>query len=407
MDEYPPAGSITTSALAEGAIEGAASDYEVASAYSTGFAFSRFHAEKGGPLSAKGALSSDVDASSVEGTPKDHSDTAQGRRMHEELLQRMDALEARNAALEARNAALEARVAVDAGGPGNTRSMGLWPVDAQRRRLSETTTCCAAIDGCGTPSWGTSLESRVSSLEASGDGDIIFEVAAALSGKIDFSPGNIDFACTQLAGVGTILKRMDIWGTGVSATAFNECVKDIVEIGEQLYLQRVSWDPSDGDVVFASLKRASRIYADVTSPGSSMTSLSFPALETITGSTFQVQRQNLMRSLSMPNLKSLYTVSIKDNAVLEELDFSSLVQMESTASFTNLPSLQNDKVKFSSNFQKGCGATTFSGVGTVSCSGNAGLQAIYDACTGANKCTFPWNSNVRCTASFSVTPACS
>ena len=95
------------------------------------------------------------------------------------------------------------------------------------------------------------------------------------------------------------------------------------------------------------------------------------------------------------------------NAVLEELDFSSLVQLEATSSFPNMPSLQNDKVKFSSNFQKSCGATTFSAVGTVSCIGNAGLRAIYDACAGANKCSFPWNPNARCTASFSVTPACS
>ena len=125
MDEYPPAGSITTSALAEGAIEGAASDYEVASAYSTDFAFSRFHAEKGGPLSAKGALSSDVDASSVEGTPKDHSDTAQGRRMHEELLQRMDALEAQNAALEARNAALDVSFTAHGDAPTRDRPHGI------------------------------------------------------------------------------------------------------------------------------------------------------------------------------------------------------------------------------------------------------------------------------------------
>ena len=42
VDRYPWAGKYTTSAQAEGAIEGTARQYEVASAYATAFAFSRF-----------------------------------------------------------------------------------------------------------------------------------------------------------------------------------------------------------------------------------------------------------------------------------------------------------------------------------------------------------------------------
>ena len=41
-DEYPKAGEFTTSAMAEGAIEGEAAMYEMPSPYSTQFAFSRF-----------------------------------------------------------------------------------------------------------------------------------------------------------------------------------------------------------------------------------------------------------------------------------------------------------------------------------------------------------------------------
>lgn len=46
MDAYPREGSFTTSAQAQGAIEGTAKDYEVASAYATDFAFSRFDSAK-------------------------------------------------------------------------------------------------------------------------------------------------------------------------------------------------------------------------------------------------------------------------------------------------------------------------------------------------------------------------
>ena len=43
-DRYPWSGTFTTAAMAEGAIDGEAALYEVASAYSTAFAFSRFEA---------------------------------------------------------------------------------------------------------------------------------------------------------------------------------------------------------------------------------------------------------------------------------------------------------------------------------------------------------------------------
>ena len=45
VDEYPAEGHVTTSAMAEGAIEGRASLYEVASAHATAFVFSRFDSE--------------------------------------------------------------------------------------------------------------------------------------------------------------------------------------------------------------------------------------------------------------------------------------------------------------------------------------------------------------------------
>mmetsp|Transcript_5845 Transcript_5845/g.18802 ORF Transcript_5845/g.18802 Transcript_5845/m.18802 type:complete len:117 (-) Transcript_5845:17-367(-) len=44
VDEYPKSGRISTSAMAEGAIDGNASMYEVSMAYETRFAFSRFDA---------------------------------------------------------------------------------------------------------------------------------------------------------------------------------------------------------------------------------------------------------------------------------------------------------------------------------------------------------------------------
>ena len=63
-DLYPFSGSYTTSAQAEGAIEGSASDYQVASPYATDFAFSRFNAARGAPASAE--ATGGVDASSID-----------------------------------------------------------------------------------------------------------------------------------------------------------------------------------------------------------------------------------------------------------------------------------------------------------------------------------------------------
>jgi len=66
-DLYPWAGFYTTSAQAEGAIEGTASDYEVLSAHASKFRFSRFDAMRGEPASKDGAKAADtVDASSIE-----------------------------------------------------------------------------------------------------------------------------------------------------------------------------------------------------------------------------------------------------------------------------------------------------------------------------------------------------
>ena len=63
-DLYPFSGSYTTSAQAEGAIDGTASDYQVASPYATDFAFSRFNAARGAPASAE--ATGGVDASSID-----------------------------------------------------------------------------------------------------------------------------------------------------------------------------------------------------------------------------------------------------------------------------------------------------------------------------------------------------
>ena len=66
-DKYPLAGHYTTSAQAEGAIEGTVSDYEVASVHATEFAFSRFNAAKDEPASRDSANANVVvDASSID-----------------------------------------------------------------------------------------------------------------------------------------------------------------------------------------------------------------------------------------------------------------------------------------------------------------------------------------------------
>ena len=83
VDIYPWSGYFTTSAMAEGAIEGTASDYEVAGAHATDFAFSRFNAAKGAPASTEGAKPANViDASSIDRVI-DSGTEAQRRRLSE------------------------------------------------------------------------------------------------------------------------------------------------------------------------------------------------------------------------------------------------------------------------------------------------------------------------------------
>ena len=84
MDLYPWSGHHTTSAQAEGAIEGSASDYEVASAYATAFEFSRFDGKNvdDAPATDVQATSDVVEASSTERVP-DPSTEAQRRRLSE------------------------------------------------------------------------------------------------------------------------------------------------------------------------------------------------------------------------------------------------------------------------------------------------------------------------------------
>ena len=65
-DLYPWSGHYTTSAQAEGAIEGTASDYEVQTAHATRFAFSRFDAAKGEPASKDKTEPGLIDASSTD-----------------------------------------------------------------------------------------------------------------------------------------------------------------------------------------------------------------------------------------------------------------------------------------------------------------------------------------------------
>ena len=69
LDAYPLLGRMRTSAMAEGAIEGSAAMYEVPSAYSTRFAFSRFDAPLEPPSSAGDLLGGEASA---------HDDAAAG-----------------------------------------------------------------------------------------------------------------------------------------------------------------------------------------------------------------------------------------------------------------------------------------------------------------------------------------
>jgi len=64
-DVYPSEGRFKTTAMAEGAIEGSAALYEVASPYETRFLFSRFDAAELAPAREKGGLPEE-DASAVE-----------------------------------------------------------------------------------------------------------------------------------------------------------------------------------------------------------------------------------------------------------------------------------------------------------------------------------------------------
>ena len=66
VDEYPASGTFTTSAMAEGAIDGNAAMYELAGPHATAFAFSRFEAAEVSAV-ARGALAADADAASTDG----------------------------------------------------------------------------------------------------------------------------------------------------------------------------------------------------------------------------------------------------------------------------------------------------------------------------------------------------
>ena len=65
VDWYPEEGSFTTSAMAEGAIEGDAAMYEVPSPFSTAFTFSRFHTEPRVDLPAVQLATSAAEATTV------------------------------------------------------------------------------------------------------------------------------------------------------------------------------------------------------------------------------------------------------------------------------------------------------------------------------------------------------
>ncbi|EOD06734.1 hypothetical protein EMIHUDRAFT_372180, partial [Emiliania huxleyi CCMP1516] len=67
QDVYPESGRIATSAMAEGAIEGTAGMYEVASPFATAFAFSRFGgAELVRPAGGLSSLAAGAEATSTE-----------------------------------------------------------------------------------------------------------------------------------------------------------------------------------------------------------------------------------------------------------------------------------------------------------------------------------------------------
>jgi len=84
-DAYPLAGSYTTSAQAEGAIDGTASDYEMVSAHATAYVFSRFNAAKGEPVFGQGANAGGVDASSIDRVADPARGVERRRRLSEAL----------------------------------------------------------------------------------------------------------------------------------------------------------------------------------------------------------------------------------------------------------------------------------------------------------------------------------
>jgi len=66
IDLYPETGSFTTSAMAEGALEGTAEMYQVASPFATEFAFSRFHAAREVAPAADEAVNAAADAATTD-----------------------------------------------------------------------------------------------------------------------------------------------------------------------------------------------------------------------------------------------------------------------------------------------------------------------------------------------------
>ena len=72
LDVYPEEGEYTTSAMAEGAIDGSAASYEVSSPFATAFAFSRFDA----PVPVEQLPSSGAATASVDGCVDEYDDPA-------------------------------------------------------------------------------------------------------------------------------------------------------------------------------------------------------------------------------------------------------------------------------------------------------------------------------------------
>ena len=162
QDLYPFSGDYTTTAQAEGAIEGVASDYIVHSAFATEFAFSRFNAAKGGPASALGAKLTDVvEASSIDRVA-DAATEADRRRLSEAPCPPPSGPPPAPAQAccdpwpaGTRSEALSARTS-DVGAGfleiGNTYigGCGTWGAGASQKRLTvcEAAAHCKTLDGC-------------------------------------------------------------------------------------------------------------------------------------------------------------------------------------------------------------------------------------------------------------------